>query len=61
MEYLGIAEIAKIHSVSKVTVWTWIKTGKLKAECYKQGLKNRFKIKAEDLKEFQIKYFGKEF
>ena len=43
-DYVKIADVAKRYNVSRVTVWTWIKNGKLPA--YRIG--KVYRIKRED-------------
>lgn len=55
MKYLTTNEVAKKLKVHNMTVWRWIKTGKLPAVSMGEGPGVRYRVKLSDLNEFKEK------
>ena len=54
-KYYALKEVASLLKVTYMTVFRWVKTGKI--EAYKVG--KQFRIKQEDIKKFIIFYKNK--
>lgn len=51
-----ISELAKRYNVHKVTIYQWIKRGKLHCDVNKRGFSTVYRVTAESVVEFESKY-----